>query len=364
MRDIDVHLGHGRNRSYAIRFVPKLIETLPTLVDRHAPGRRPIIITDRNVRRVYGKRLLASFDRIGRSPLLCEVPAGEQSKNADLVFELHTALLRAGVQRDNCIIAFGGGVVGDLAGFVAATILRGIDYLQVPTTLLAQVDSSVGGKVGIDHPVGKNLIGAFHQPRAVYIDTTLLTSLPERQFRAGLAEVVKIAVALDATLYRQIARNAARLRRTSPGLVEDLVARSVGLKAMVVVKDEFEKGLRKALNLGHTIGHAIESASGFRLLHGEAVSIGIAAESQLAVGLGLMRNRDRESLLETLRALHLPTALPKLPDPRRFLEALHADKKSERGTPRFVLPAGIGQCAIGVEVPDTMILRLFRRTSP
>jgi 3-dehydroquinate synthase len=257
------------------------------------------------------------------------------------------------------IVAFGGGVIGDLAGFVAATILRGIAFVQIPTTLLSQVDSSVGGKVGIDHPVGKNLIGAFHQPCAVLIDVAFLRSLPEREFRSGLAEAVKIAAALDLDFFRFIARNARRIKRTNPVLLKSLVSKSIGLKAAVVMDDEYELGIRKALNLGHTIGHAIEASSGFRILHGEAVSMGMAAEAEIAVGLGLMQEKDRTSMIRTLRTLKLKTALPKIRHRAEFFRALHADKKTVAGKVRFVLPSAIGACAIGVEVPPEAIERVI-----
>ncbi|MGA9121374.1 MAG: 3-dehydroquinate synthase [Bacteroidota bacterium] len=362
MKDISVRLGRGRNRSYTVSLRTGVIDALPASIDRQFPGQQVFVITDSNVRKLYGKRLTAAFDRAGRPALLLEIPAGEGSKNADLVYQVQTELLHRGVQRDSVIVAFGGGVVGDLAGFVAATVLRGIDFVQVPTSLLAQVDSSVGGKVGVDHPVGKNLIGAFHQPRAVYIDTALLRTLPERQFRSGLAEVVKIAAALDSGLFRYVSRHAARISKTRTEILDVLVARSVGLKALVVMKDEFETGVRKALNLGHTIGHALEAASGYSLLHGEAVSIGIAAESLLSVQLGLMRPSERATLLQTLRGLRLPITLPRIKDRQRFLDALHADKKSVRGNVRFVLPAGIGQCAIGVDVPGDLLDRILSQS--
>jgi 3-dehydroquinate synthase len=225
----------------------------------------------------------------------------------------------------------------------------------VPTTLLAQVDSSVGGKVGIDHPAGKNLIGAFHQPRAVYIDPLVLKSLPERQFRNGLAEVVKIATALDGQFFRYLTRHARSLTRTNSKLMETVVVRSAGLKAAVVEKDEYEGSLRKSLNLGHTIGHAIEAASNFRISHGEAVSIGMVVEAEIAVRLGLMERADKTVLERSLKALKLPTRVPRIGNRRVFFDALSVDKKSVGGKTKFVLPAGIGCSAIGVDVPLTLI---------
>ncbi len=361
MQQIPVRLGAGRDRSYTITITDAVLEQLPRLLQQMMPGSQPFVITDATVRRIYGKRLLAAFERAGQLVPVIEVPAGEDSKNAELVFAIQTELLNRGVHRDSVIVAFGGGVIGDLAGFVAATILRGIAFVQVPTTLLAQVDSSVGGKVGIDHPIGKNLIGAFHQPRAVLIDVALLRTLPDREFRSGLAEAVKIAAALDAEFFRFIARNARHIKRTNTSLLERIVARSIGLKAAVVMDDEYEHGIRKALNLGHTIGHAIEASSGYRVLHGEAVSIGMAAESDIAVGLGLMQERDRNSMIRALRALKLKTELPSIRHREQFFRALQADKKTVGGKVRFVLPSAIGACALGVEVPSDVIERVIER---
>ena len=359
MDEINVRLRRGRDRSYVVAITDHVIDTLPAILERSFPGRSVYVITDANVRKLYGKRLLAALAKAGLYAPILEVPAGEASKNADLVFQIQTELLRRGVHRDSVIVALGGGVIGDLAGFVAATLLRGIDFVQVPTTLLAQVDSSVGGKVGIDHPVGKNLIGAFHQPRAVLIDAMFLRTLPERQFRSGLSEAIKIAAALDAGFFRYMAKHAPDISRTNQPLMKSIIVRSVGIKASVVMRDEFETGVRKALNLGHTIAHALEASSGFSILHGEAVSIGMIAESTLSVHLGLMSPRDQATMLRTLRALKLQTKLPAINDHAAFMGAMRADKKTVRGTVRFVLPAAIGKCAIEVEVPDAVIERLI-----
>ena len=359
MQDIRVLLPGGRDRSYSITFERGIVRTLPARLAQAFPGVRKFVITDAHVRRLYGKSLLSSFEEAGEDVTVLEVPAGEGSKNADLVYHLQSELLGRGVHRDSVIVAFGGGVVGDLAGFVAATVLRGIRFVQVPTTLLAQVDSSVGGKVGIDHPVGKNLIGAFHQPQAVFIDVSLLRTLPEREFRSGLAEAFKIAAALDKTSFAFLAGKASIIRRGNVRVLEEIVSRSVGLKAAVVMKDEFESGVRKALNLGHTIGHALEAASGFRVLHGEAVGMGIVLESEIAVRLGLLRRREQETLIRVMKALRLQTRPPSIRNRRQFFASLHADKKAVQGTVQFVLPSSIGSCAIGVEVPDELVDRVI-----
>ena len=359
MHTIPVRLVRGRSHRYDVVVQSGLLEQLPNRLGFLAGGNDLFIITDATVNRLYGRQLARGCDREGVRALVLEVPPGESSKNADLVFRLHTELLTHGITRRSLIVAFGGGVIGDLAGFVAATVLRGVPFVQVPTTLLAQVDSSIGGKVGIDHPVGKNLIGAFCQPGAVFIDPRVLATLPARQFRNGLAEVVKIAAALDAGFFSFLVKRRRAVTRTNVRLLESVIARAVGLKAAVVEKDEFERDARRSLNLGHTLGHAIEAATSYRIQHGEAVSMGMAAEAAIAVSLGLMTREECGRLYALLRSLGLPVAFPRIRDRVRFMAALSMDKKGVRGAPRFVLPAGIGASALGVEVPPALIDRLL-----
>lgn len=360
---IPVRLKQSYDRSYEVLVSAGLLARLPGIVARRWPGRKSFVITDTRVARLYGGDLQRKLAAAGVDISMLAFRQGEQSKNAGTAYHLQAHLLRNGVKRDSLIIALGGGVVGDLAGYVAATVLRGIGFIQVPTTLLAQVDSSVGGKVGIDHPVGKNLIGAFHQPLAVFIDPTVLSTLPDEEFRNGLAEIAKIAAALDAPLFRRIERIAPRLRKKDVRQLSWLIARAVGLKAAVVERDEFESGLRKVLNLGHTIGHAVEATSGYEIKHGAAVAIGMAAEAELAVRLGLMPEQDRNRLLKTLRALKLPTSMPHVHRQAPFFEALAADKKSRAGGLRFVLPSAIGSSALDVSVPPEYVMDLLRRHS-
>jgi len=350
-----VRLKSSLDRSYTVTVRAGLLKELPGILARTWKGRRLFVITDANVRRLYGSPLLQALTALGSDALLLDFPAGERSKNADVVFSLHSAILDQGIGRDSVILALGGGVVGDVAGFVAATILRGVKYVQVPTTLLAQVDSSVGGKVGIDHAAGKNLIGSFHQPSAVFIDPLVLRTLPAAEFRSGLAEVVKIAAALDKPFFGRIERERKKILALHPGALSALILRAVALKSRVVAEDEFETGLRKILNLGHTIGHALEAASGYSMRHGEAVAAGMASELHIAVMMGLLKPRDKERIVGLLKALKLRSRLPALRDRQRFSAALALDKKSERGAPKFVLLRGIGHAVIGVEVPTPFI---------
>ena len=357
---ITVHLPPERNRSYDILIKAGGLSILPSVIRKRWPGRRVFFVTDANVSRLYAKDLQHACDDVGIDSALFEVPAGEETKSIDIYYALIGALLESGIKRNGLIIALGGGVVGDLAGFAAATVLRGVEFIQVPTSLLAQVDSSVGGKVGIDHAAGKNLIGAFHQPSFVLIDPTVLRTLPEIEFRNGLAEVVKIAAALDADFFRLLERNTSRIARTNARFLAEVIHRAVSLKAAVVEKDEREAGLRKSLNLGHTIGHAIEATSDFRIKHGEAVSIGLVAESQLAVAAGLLAVDDYMRLSRLLLRCHLPAKVPSGINEKKFFRTLAVDKKSTGADPSFVLLRKIGVSLIGVRLPLSRIQALLR----
>lgn len=257
-------------------------------------------------------------------------------------------MLAKGYGRDSAVIALGGGVVGDLAGFVAATFMRGIPVIQVPTTLVAMVDASIGGKTAVDTPAGKNLVGAFHLPAAVLIDPHLLVTLPLRELRAGFAEIVKHSVIADEAYLREVASGASELLSahgsTSDRMVS-LIVRSVEIKAEVVSRDEREEGLRKVLNFGHTIGHAVEMVSGFSLLHGEAVAIGMALESKLAERIGLAQPGTAVTVTRTLQAAGLPTTLPPGVERDAVIEAMRSDKKGRSGKTRFALPLRIGAMA-------------------
>ncbi len=352
---IQVRLDRAPDRSYTIQIRPGLLQDVPALIAGRWDGQKIFVVTDSNVGRLYGREFSRRLTREGAENFLLDIPAGEGSKRTSTVQRLYTRLLSHGIRRKSVIIAFGGGVVGDVAGFVAATILRGVDCIQIPTSLLAQVDSSVGGKVGIDHRLGKNLIGAFHQPSAVFIDPYVLRSLPVKEVRNGLAEMVKIAAALDRHLFEKLERAVMLFRHLNPGRIAPLIAEAAALKASVVERDEFESGLRKSLNLGHTIGHAFEAASGYSMMHGYAVSIGLVLESSIAERMGLLRSSHRARLERLLRSLGLPVSPPVISNRRKFLAALRADKKAERNSSRFVLLNNIGSCVIDVEVPSVLL---------
>ena len=355
MPRIRVRLDALRDRSYTVEIRPGILAEVPLLLSRSEGKRRMFVITDSTVAGYYGRELAGRLGAAGCEVMLLEVPPGERSKSSPTLNALYSKLFRGGVTRDSLVIALGGGVIGDLAGYIAATVLRGVRLLQIPTTLLAQVDSSVGGKVGIDHPAGKNLIGAFHQPSAVYIDPSALLTLPADEFRNGIAEVVKIAAALDAPFFANIERNAPRIRRENTALNAKIVETAVALKASIVEKDERETGLRRVLNLGHTIGHALESSGKFRLKHGQAVAIGMAAEARIARELGLLAPPACLRLTGLLEALGLPVDPPRDIHERAFMSAIALDKKSDVTGTLFILLRRVGECAPGIAVPADLI---------
>jgi 3-dehydroquinate synthase len=282
----------------------------------------------------------------GWNPQVVSLTPGEQTKSQAFAGQLYDRLVEWQADRQTVVVAVGGGVIGDLAGFVAATYARGIPFVQVPTTLLAQVDSSVGGKVGINHPRGKNLIGAFYQPLGVYIDTALLETLPVRDYRSGLAEVIKYGVILDAEFFESLERSVEAINRRSADVLGRIVARCCRLKADVVEQDEFERtGLRAVLNYGHTFAHAFEALYGYgELLHGEAVSIGMVYASRLAARLGRIPPAITDRQIALLEGVGLPVRLPKenRPGVAALLDAMRLDKKTVAGKLRFILPTKLG----------------------
>ncbi|MEX0716194.1 MAG: 3-dehydroquinate synthase [Planctomycetaceae bacterium] len=331
-------------------------------------GGTALVVTDANVRAPHAEAVARSLSDAGRRVDLVELPPGEKSKDLAVIAGLYDRLVDLGADRRTLVVAVGGGVIGDAAGFAAATYARGLPFIQVPTTLLAQVDSSVGGKVGVNHPRGKNLIGAFHQPLGVFVDTATLDTLPDRDFRSGLAEVVKYGVILDADFFDWLEANADRIAARDPAALAHVVARSCRLKADVVERDEFERtGLRAVLNYGHTFGHAFEALAGYgELLHGEAVAIGMACASRLADRRRLIHAAATQRQISLLHAFGLPTTLPAAVriDAEAALSSMRLDKKSVGGRLRFVLPTRIGHVETFADVPETdvrAVLKAFLR---
>jgi shikimate kinase / 3-dehydroquinate synthase len=306
------------------------------------------LVCDDYVGELYGPRAIHALEKAGYPVYLVTIPVGEANKNIDTASYLWEAFVQAGLERGSTVIALGGGVVGDMAGFAAATYLRGIDWVVVPTTLLAMADASLGGKTAIDLQQGKNLVGAFHSPRLVLADTHVLSSLPESELRSGIAEVVKAGVIGDPTLFEISSKGWPAIQEN----MGEVVRRSIAVKVQVIQEDPYEGGRRACLNLGHTIGHAVELVSGFKLSHGEAVSIGMVTEARLAEALGLAEAGFRERLALSLSGLGLPISLPDSLERSTVYKVMGNDKKHAGGKLLFALPVRIGEVQTGCQVGD------------
>ncbi len=360
MRIVKVSLGE---RSYPIQIGTSLLDGIGRECARLKLGRRCAIISDANVAPRYAGKTKRALAAAGFEVILITVPAGETAKSLKTVQTCYGQLAAHRLERKSFIVALGGGVVGDLAGFVAATYLRGIDFVQVPTTLLAQVDSSVGGKVGVNLAAGKNLVGAFYQPRLVLCDLGALRTLPEREFRAGLAEVIKYGIIYDARLFARLERDLPNLLRRDAKTLADVVARCCAIKAEVVGQDETETGLRAILNFGHTIGHAIENISGYgKYLHGEAISIGQVAAAKLSAELTALPESDVVRITALFQRSGLPTTIAlKGAQRKKLLAAMRLDKKVSAGEIKFVLAKNIGRVVWGQRVADSLVERVLGR---
>ena len=338
--------------------ITSIIEPWCTRFGQGKPSRSAAIISDSNVIAV-AKQVQETLKAASWKCELIELEPGEPTKRQEVISSIYDRLVQMQADRKTAVIAVGGGVIGDAAGFAAATYNRGLPFIQCPTTLLADVDSSVGGKVGINHPQAKNLIGAFHQPLGVVIDLALLKTLPDREYRAGLAEVVKYGVILDADFFTWQEQNVASINARDPLALQHAIARSCRLKADVVEHDEYERsGLRAVLNYGHTFAHAFEALSGYgELLHGEAVSIGMVYASRLAEKLGRIGAEVTQRQVELLRALHLPIRLPNGSkwSSDEVISRMRLDKKSEAGKLRFVLPTRMGHVELVGGVDESLV---------
>jgi 3-dehydroquinate synthase len=345
MIDEKLMVGLGE-RSYPILIGEGILSKVSTELLAISFPKKIAVITNPVVRPLYADIVLDSLSAAGFSPFIIEIPDGEEFKTLVTVSTVYDALMCAGFDRGCGLLALGGGVVGDLAGFVAATFLRGIPFVQIPTTLLAQVDSSVGGKTGVNHPLGKNLIGAFYQPRLVLIDVTTLTTLSPRDYQAGFAEVVKYGVIRDQPFFAELVQNAEKLCDLDPAALVQTIKRSCQIKADIVERDEREDGLRAILNYGHTFGHAIENLAGYgEFRHGEAVSIGMVVAAQISTNLSLCTLREVDDIRKLLLAFKLPVIAPQYPGDK-LLEAIGRDKKVNSGLLRMILNRGIGDYEI------------------
>lgn len=307
-----------------------------------------LLVSDSNVAPLYAQRVLTSLEEAGYAADSFTIQAGEAHKGIDTVMAIWSACLHAGLERKSTILALGGGVVGDLSGFAAATFMRGCRWVGVPTTLLSMVDASLGGKTGFDLPQGKNLAGAFYSPRLVLADPRVLTTLPMRELRAGMAEVVKHGVIADPYLFELCSKDWKTIERDLP----EIVRRAMAVKVKVIEEDPFEQNIRASLNFGHTIGHALESASGYTLLHGEAVALGMLAETRLAEKLAIAENGLWRTLENVLAGLELAVRIPADIERDTILSRMQVDKKKSQGKIRFALPERIGKVRVGIEVDD------------
>jgi 3-dehydroquinate synthase len=318
-------------------------------------GKRYVVVADDQVAVLFGAALFASLHGAGLDFDLLTFPHGEGSKHLATVADLASGLARLGVDRKDALVALGGGVTGDITGFLASVYMRGIPFVQIPTTLLAQVDSSVGGKTGVDIPEGKNLVGTFYQPRAVYIDTPALATLPKAELLNGLAEVIKYGVIRDGEFFAFLEREREAILALEPTVTAEMIGRCCAIKAHVVAADEREADLRRILNYGHTIGHAVEAVSGYQLPHGLAVSIGMVAVNRLALVMGLLTAVDSARITALLEAYGLPVRIPAGYEIKRIKEYLKTDKKTVGGRFFFVLPREIGRVEISDAVSEAQI---------
>ncbi len=355
MNRIKVHLERKVSASYDIHIGRDILDRLALILSKNNWGSRYYIVTDSVVSHLHGDRVMGVLDRVGLAVEKIEFRAGEAFKNIQTCIDVSEQLAGRGADRTSALVALGGGVVGDVTGLVASLYMRGIPYVQVPTTLLAQVDSSIGGKTGVDTPSAKNMLGTFHQPRAVFIDMDFLETLPEREFTNGLAEIVKYGIIEDPDLLEDLQSGAETLRRRDPRFLETVISRSCRIKKAIVEIDETERGLRRILNFGHTVGHALEAESSYALSHGEAVSLGMAAATILSERMGYLSAEDRAHVLSVIRRIGLPDRIPAALDTDGVLSRLKRDKKKAGESIHFVLLKKPGMPFVNGGVPIDLV---------
>ncbi len=350
MKTLQVALGE---RSYPIYIGEQLLSET-ALFAAHIKGKEVLIVTNETVAPLYLDTLQSALSAYRLATVI--LPDGEQYKTLDIMQRIFDGLLQARMSRQATVIALGGGVIGDMAGFAAACYQRGVPFIQVPTTLLSQVDSSVGGKTAVNHPLGKNMIGAFYQPQCVFADTSTLNTLDDRQFAAGLAEIIKYGLINDAEFFDWLEANMAGLNARSPELLAQAISRSCQDKADIVAADEREQGVRALLNLGHTFGHAIETGCGYGVvLHGEAIAIGMVMAADLSQRLGWLDNATVGRIKAILQAANLPVTVPAGMTPETFMDLMAVDKKVQDGAIRLILLKAIGQAVISDDYPPAQL---------
>ncbi len=362
MRVIKVDLGE---RSYPIFIGSGLLSMLGDKCAKIYKPRKCVVITDSNVGKLYGKQAIEKLSEAGFLPFIITLPSGESTKSLRNVEYCYNRMAQERIERSSFIVALGGGVIGDLAGFVAATYMRGIGFVQVPTTLLAQVDSSVGGKVGINLKYGKNLVGSFYQPNLVLCDIDTLNTLPDRELRAGLSEVIKYAIIYDNAMFKRLEKDIDKLLIKDAKTLASIIARCCQIKAEVVAADEKESGLRAILNFGHTIGHALEAITNYnKLLHGEAVAVGQVAAAMIGAIVCSFNQTDVQRIKQLIKKTGLPVCYKlNKASQKKLIQAMKLDKKASGGEAKFVLPTKIGTVKFGQTVPIKVIEKIVNQIS-
>ena len=364
MKTMKANLDGKTVRSYEIHTGTEILDRMGMIIAMHRWAERYVLVTDENVDALHGERVQAALEKAGLRVDRIAVSPGEEAKEIQTVMEITSRLTALGADRQTALIALGGGVVGDLAGFAASIYMRGIPVIQVPTTLLAQVDSSIGGKTGVDTPAGKNLLGTFHQPKAVFIDVAFLRTLPDGMLRSGLAEVIKCGVIDSPELLSDLEEAAAKDGLREAPFLERIIATTCRIKKQLVESDERDRGVRRILNFGHTIGHAVEASSGYRLSHGESVAIGMVAAARLSERLHGLPSADASRITALIRAVGLPDRLPAGMDPEEIRSRLKLDKKQEGGTMHFVLIRKMGMPFLNGGVPEGILRETLEEMKP
>jgi 3-dehydroquinate synthase len=355
MNRIKVNIDKKTSTSYEIYIGENIVDRMGLIIAKNNWASRYIMITDSNVCTPHGERVQATLREMELKVDMIDFPAGEVAKNFETSLHIIDRMIDLSADRTSALIALGGGVVGDITGFIASIYMRGIPYIQVPTTLLAQVDSSIGGKTGIDLPQGKNILGTFCQPKVVFIDLAFLNTLTPREFRSGLAEIVKYGIIDDPELFNSLEVEAEDIRASNTNLLKNVITRSCQIKKGMVEIDEMDKGVRRILNFGHTIGHAIEAESGYSISHGDAVSIGMVAAALISERLRYLPSEDRKRIISLIRAFGLPDRIPKTLSSNGILSRIKRDKKKEGDTIHFVLLKKIGISFVNGSVPEPLI---------
>ena len=355
MRSIKVNLDKKSISSYEIRIGKDIIERMALIIAKNHKAGRYVVVTDNCVGSLYGQKFLSSLKDVGLNVHLIEFPAGEASKNINTVLDIAGKLIKLGADRETCLIALGGGVVGDIAGFIASIFMRSVPYIQIPTTLIAQVDSSIGGKTAVDLPHGKNLLGTFYQPCAVFADLSFLETLPEKEFNNGLSEIIKYGIIDDEKMFHTLESHMETIKLKDSKLLLNLVETCCRIKKSIVEIDEKEQGLRRILNFGHTLGHALETISKYTITHGEGVALGIIAAARLSEKMGYLEGNETKRIEALIRSAGLPGKIPESFVGDSIIPLLQMDKKKKGDIIHFVLLKKIGMPFVSGSIEPKLI---------